>query len=100
MKIILKKSERFKITSSPRKILLFSYLVILASFLLIFLQMYYFLEENFYKKVTQSEQILILRGMVITSYLDEEQVSETIKKIEDKKTGFCETGNMKNLFTY
>jgi len=74
----------FKIKISYNKI--FSYFYIASAFfgviVIVFVSL--FLYKNFYKTITSSQEILILRREIVTEDIDINRFDEIIKKIEEK----------------
>lgn len=73
---------KIKISHQKIKTLIFSGVFILIISSLLYVSS--FLYENFYKTITQSEEIKILQKKVAIDTVDIDKFNEIIKKIEEK----------------
>lgn len=69
---------------SPRKILILFYGIIIAASLSIFTQLSFFIYDNIYKTIYNSDQILILRSMVAIEPINVLKFEEVIADLENK----------------
>lgn len=70
---------------SPRNILLIFYGIIIIVSLLVSAQLYFFIYENIYKAIYDSDQILILKSMVSIEPVNIQKFDEVINNLETKK---------------
>ena len=73
-----------KLKISYNKIFFYFYIVSVLFGVAIFVLVSLFLYKNFYKTITYSQEILVLRREVVTEDIDMNKFDEIIKKIEEK----------------
>ena len=74
----------FKIKISYNKIFSYFYIASALFGIIILVLVTLFLYKNFYKTITNSQKILVLRREVVTEDIDINRFDEIIKKIEEK----------------
>ena len=74
----------FKLKISYNKIFFYFYIASALLGVVVLILVSLFLYKNFYKTITSSQEILILRREVVTEDIDINKFDEIIKKIEEK----------------
>jgi len=74
----------FKLKISYNKIFFYFYVVSALLGVAVFTLVSLFLYKNFYKTITNSQEILVLRREVVTEDIDINRFDEIIEKIEEK----------------
>ncbi|MBI4812030.1 hypothetical protein HY798_01065 [Candidatus Falkowbacteria bacterium] len=87
----------FKIKITPQKINFYFFLSIITIIIIILFLISLFLYKNFYQTITQSEEVLILRGQLAFETIDINKFEEVIEKIK-QKTASREPGSVNNPF--
>jgi len=77
---------------SPKRIITIFYALILAACVLAFTHLSYFVYNNIYQTIYNSDQILILRSMLAIEPVNLDKFNEVIKAI-DTKGQKCQNSN-------
>lgn len=81
----MKKTFKIKLTLQKISFLFYFFIFLIAMASLSYLTL--FLYKNLYDAITQTEEILMLRGGVMIETVDINKFEEVVKKIEEKTAG-------------